>query len=1185
MTTEIKPKRRFWKIGAAIVAIACVALVGVWWSLTRPAVLQQHLDTWLAAHDLHATHLGDIRMHLFGGLVVKELIVAPVPSPQLTTTSHETKRPPTVSVGTAQLAGTLSALASGNYGACELLLNDVNVNVYQEPLAARDAELDALSLIKPEEMRFPEFPLSSLPDIDCRGARVRVFATDTAKPSLIKQWMLHATGAKTAAGYALDVRQQHRADRPLVRLELDQKKRTLAASFDEMSVEVARGMVPSAQVRSLLEQSDFRGDFAVTRAEMHFPVQADAAQPRQEIAVEIAFNDVVLAFPLEDWSAVRAGDPPKLPPHERFVRLNDVTGTIQLRADPRGASAAELTLVGKARGAAIELEAQAAGEHVFANLGSGESLADALTRHAQRVAIRISGAAIPTPPEYPKLFESRALGHVLADFLERYKPTGYCDVDVVWSNPEDGGTGLQGTINVRDATCRYADFPYPFVDARAKLRIDNGKTYVEEVVGRHGSARARLTGTVFMPEAWSGFDLRIEAIRVPLNQDLYRALPPQFLPLWNSISPLALANADVHLWRPTSTREVGPLMPNVEIEADLLSGSLQLDRTRLTNVNGQVRIADGAVQMDGLIGDYSGSSIHVYGTLASDVDAQIEHVSMPFRAYAYPVEISEALLGDSSRSLTIRGIADIYGIGSTQNVENAQAILKGGTLAISDDVARPWEIEGGSIEKTGGNIQIREFSAKRGGEQLGVHGTIRDTPPTRDLDLALELQSATIGATLRKLLPAYADIIQHELGLGGAGKVSLSIRAEGAESNAGQNLAISGAVAAARAKPQRFPYPLRDIHATFETRDGRFIVSECTARTHDDRLVHVRGEGAIQGDGTIADLQVKTEDMAINDILLQSLPEMLAPFVGKIQSGGTISVALDKLLLERADALQMKGNVAFAHVSLIDSLKATDFTGTATGGIQSSGTGAMSANAKVRISRGKIGQFVVTDGTCDVTRPDDDGWLYIENIRGTFGNGMLSGWVKFKPETGDYLVDLALNNVDLAPLLAKEGDVPSNAGKFSASLQLRGDTADPASRSGTALLQINNIPIRGTPIVEPLDRLSPEKSRTSSDLFERAQARLTIRGSQVQVDEIEMFGRGVRYVGAGAWSLKTNQINLRLFGAKPENWPHVAILTDLLEGVNRELAQFRVTGTIAEPVVTVEALPSVGGAIRTILGD
>lgn len=1186
--TDTKPKRRIWKIAAALLALTSLALVGVWWSLTRPAVLRGHLDRWLATHDLTAKSVGDIRMHLFGGLVVDDLTIAPIPQTSSKSDKDKQTPPPTIHVGAAQLAGGISDLAAGEFGNCRLLLDDVNVRVYQEPLAERDATLDALSMIKPSEMRFPEFPLSTLPDVVCRSARVRVYATDTAKPTLIKQWMLLATGAKTDDGYSIDVRQRQRPKQSLVKLTIDQQSRTLAANFDEMSVEVARGAIPIAEVRRFLEQADFRGDFEVRRAEVHFPVAIAKESPRQEITLELGFSDVVLAIPLEDWERVRIGGDAQTPLQDRFLRLQNTHGTVRLEADPQAESTIIVAAQAKLQDSDVELRIEAAGADLFTPSADDEEFGDKVGKYAQRVAIKIANLDIPTRDAFPQLFESRALGHVLADFLERYQPTGVCDVDLAWTNPARGGNGVQGTINVRDATCVYADFPYRFEDASGRLRVNNGETIVEEVVGRHGSAIARLTGKVFMPDSWSGFDLRIQAKNVPLNQDLYRALPPQFLPLWDSIAPLALADADIHLWRPTSTREVGPLLPEVDIHANLLSGSLQLDQSRLRDITGRAHIADGNVYLPGLTGTVDGSTVQIAGTLRGNDANAVTSAAMPFRVYDHPIAFTEQLLPETPRSLAVAAIADVYGVGGTQDAEHATVVFKRGTMTVSDDAARPWQIAAGTLTKTGGYHAIRDFRATRAAERLAASGTIqRDAEKTESptkLDLDLDLQSPFIGGSLQQLLPEYATVIKDELGLSGAGTVALSLKS--AKEDSGKNgLALAGKLSSANAKPRRFPYPLQNVRATFTAGDGRFEISECTAQNDAGRTIRVRGGGALaSGDDTLAELVVNTEEMAVSDVLLQSLPDVLAPFVGKIQRGGTVSVDLDQLLVERSDALQMKGNVAFAHVSLIEGLKATDFTGTAQGQIVSGATGAMAAKASVRIARGKIGNFILTDGTCDILRPAGDGWLYIENIRGNFGNGMLTGWVKFKPESGDYLVDLALKDVDLAPLLA-DGSASRRAGRFSASLQLRGEMSDPGSRRGTALLEINNIPIAGTPIVEPLHDLSPPEAKTSADLFERARGRLAIRGSQVQVEEIEMLGRGVRYVGAGAWSLKSNQINLRLFGAKPENWPRVAILTDLLEGVNRELAQFRVTGTIAEPVVRVEALPSVGGAIRTILGD
>jgi len=66
--------------------------------------------------------------------------------------------------------------------------------------------------------------------------------------------------------------------------------------------------------------------------------------------------------------------------------------------------------------------------------------------------------------------------------------------------------------------------------------------------------------------------------------------------------------------------------------------------------------------------------------------------------------------------------------------------------------------------------------------------------------------------------------------------------------------------------------------------------------------------------------------------------------------------------------------------------------------------------------------------------------------------------------------------------------------------------------------------------------------------------------------------------------MRDDSLSMTLLGARPEHWPRVAVLSDLIEVAGQELLQYRVTGTAASPQVQVEPLHNLTEPLRKLLG-
>ena len=90
-------------------------------------------------------------------------------------------------------------------------------------------------------------------------------------------------------------------------------------------------------------------------------------------------------------------------------------------------------------------------------------------------------------------------------------------------------------------------------------------------------------------------------------------------------------------------------------------------------------------------------------------------------------------------------------------------------------------------------------------------------------------------------------------------------------------------------------------------------------------------------------------------------------------------------------------------------------------------------------------------------------------------------------------------------------------------------------------------------------------------------------GNKLRFSRVDILARDLRLVGYGTWNTQTDAISMTLLGATQDDAPRLFLLTDILESAREELMQYRITGTYAQPHVSVEPLHNLTGPIKDLL--
>jgi hypothetical protein len=102
--------------------------------------------------------------------------------------------------------------------------------------------------------------------------------------------------------------------------------------------------------------------------------------------------------------------------------------------------------------------------------------------------------------------------------------------------------------------------------------------------------------------------------------------------------------------------------------------------------------------------------------------------------------------------------------------------------------------------------------------------------------------------------------------------------------------------------------------------------------------------------------------------------------------------------------------------------------------------------------------------------------------------------------------------------------------------------------------------------------------------FQDARLSFRVDGDDLLFQEIDLRGKAMSMVGAGRVKTPTEMLDLVLLVGSPLRLPRIEVLSEILEGFARELAEVHVEGRLGEPQFRAEVVRSLRKTVATILG-
>ena len=1161
-----------------------VLLVALYVYLTRPDRLRARALEALASLAGEDASVADVAYTPWGGLQLLDLRVGPTRAAAATCGPARYGPFAALRAAHVRIHCDVAGLLRGRLRARDIAVEGLELRILGDPDASSRG-LGSAARPTGRSWQLPGGLDTPLPRIRVDQADVQVWAARAEGARLLRRWLVRGIGSPTDEGYQLEIRPSGGLAPPLAQLNWNRPRHEIEVALDWLDMETVALLLPEAWA-DVGSDWDLRGDLRVERALLGTTKTADWGGRHIGLDLRHAalrFSKLRGSVPVEQAEpAVVAGGPA-----DRFLQFRDMDMTARFEAVAPGDSLVTCEGTGELNEAAAKFRLTTR----TAALASSGRAAD----HLLSAELHVAGLAFPSPEAHGAFVRSGVLPSAVRSFFREYQPRGRLNF---WLRAERTPSSVRGTattpvlayegeLEPLGASCRYGRFPYDFTEAHGRVRFSNAGIQLDGVTGRHGSGLVRADGLVHSSRANAGFDLTFHGTNVPLDADLFVALPPSYQEIWQRAAPLGTCDALVVIGR-TDAAPTGPAAPlDVQMDARLLGGSVLVKPgQRLQGAAGTIGITHGAFELRELTGHLNGGALRIRGTIGSDdgpppqTDVLVEMADAPVQRPA-----------DGGAAVRFAGHVDAWGrvrgAGSAEAPAEQYVVrVKDGVLGCGD-TTDVWEPCAGWARLTGARTDVLAFTAWQQAARLSARGTV---PGTESPGSPAALDLRIDDATMERLVPQFAALdrarFAERLGLSGKGALHLQLRPQTASREPAQPDVVLE-FTSERMKPARLPLDLRaaEVHARIS--GSAVEVSRATAGYGEQGRIRGSGRYEWTADAARGDFQLSAEELTITRDLIAALPAPLRRLLERVSPRGRLRIELTRLQLfgGREQTWQGAGWLDVAEGQLDLGLSLTQFDG------RLSGSGTVYPNqqtdwqAAFSVARGQLAGRPIADWAGQLRRQAGQRWLYVEDLRGRLCDGDMLASARFDPDTSEYELSLTLRNAHFAALLPRRNPTLEAVtdGQADGNLLLRGVAGDSSTRNGAGQLRIRGAAMFQTPVLAQMAQLGPAARQQFDERADALELRFVWQGALLTLTSVEMQSRDVRLIGEGTWNLKTDELELALLAAHPRHWPRLAGLTDLIEKAGQELVQYRVSGTLAGPRVTIEPLYRVTATLRALV--
>ncbi len=759
----------------------------------------------------------------------------------------------------------------------------------------------------------------------------------------------------------------------------------------------------------------------------------------------------------------------------------------------------------------------------------------------------------------------------------------------------------------------HASLPVAISDIAASFTADRSGIACDRLEGHSGSTLVHGSGRLAGWDPLADFDLSFEVERLLVGRHWEPFLPATLASHWSKLLPTGEVDLQARL-----ARRAGQLTRDVAVRCRNLSLTYYRFPYRLDRTVGTVTYRDGAVAMH-LTGQAGGHPVHVEGSLDTSKAGNPGAVEVR----GEDMRIDDALLAalpaagaDVVRRLRATGTFD-FGFRHERGPQHPRGFLNSLGLRLSRCTLAyagfPYPISNvsGSIQMEGKRWTIRDVTGTNDTGVIRCSGVLDADERGRDvLTLDLTGSDVVLEPELRDALPPGMRRIWDDVAPRGSAKFTARIQHEVGERHTEVELEATPEGETVSIEPAWFPYRLERLQGRLSWKDG-ILRFEGVRGVHARTTVSTEGLCRFGSDGSwhVSFTRLAADRFHADHDVLRALPSGLQQAVADIGLKGLLSLdgALDiystaprEIALAGGRTEVIHGPAAAAWDMALDMEQGTLDAGVplehVCGGIRLRGSSdgeawrsfgdvaidtAIWQDLQLTAIRGPL----VLDASgarfgapaAAVSEPGSPQRLTARVAGGTL---QIDAQVAAGP-AGTFTVGIALADVDLARLAADlMGRATTSRGRVQAAIEMSGTRAGTHSFSGRGNVRLRDANLYELPVIVSLLKILRVRApdRTA---FGSSQVDFRIEGPRAYLDTIELSGDAISLVGAGEIDLDS-KINLTFRPLVGESENQLPAMKQLLGGAGGQFVLVHVGGTLAEPVTSTEAFPTLAAAVQRL---
>jgi hypothetical protein len=811
----------------------------------------------------------------------------------------------------------------------------------------------------------------------------------------------------------------------------------------------------------------------------------------------------------------------------------------------------------------------------------------------------------------PRALEQAGPLSTMQRFLTRYRPSGTLGQLTLTASGNLGRiheSQVKGKVVCADVSLLDRTFPYAINHIRGEIDLTESLVTASELSCRHGDVNLTIQGWTRGYGQQREFQYRVTSDNMALDDDLYAALQPSQKRLWDAFQPRGVVGVEYRLMRtgPDDVRRVVTVhLKNTDATYQKLAyplqdltGTLRFDRDSITATDIVSVAGDRRIALAGEVTHRRSEAPLYY------ISIDANNVPLEDTLYdALPPQYQQMC-----RQFDADGVTDVRARVFTRTEANevgpisflADVSLHLDSLKLTSLPLTLSQVEG-KASITPDVLELKRLSGRYADSAVTATGHMQlvgdDGQPVR---LQVTAENVSIDETLVGMLPEPLE--KQIAAFRPGGRSTLAVDYRRADSNAPPDYAVTLECLDNTIAHETFAYPLEGISGTivvdrdtvtFKSLQGRpagVPASDVTPSLQVDGALSLKEHRLVGGQ-----LRGTARDVPLTPALVSLLPTAWAGIYKDLSPRGPLdldirSIDISKVAEDEA-RVEIDGDANFKTCSLNVSGAGSELCGVLRlQNAYSTKAGLLTGRMELDAERFTVRGKALTDLRAEILYDPNRGAWSSRHFLGNCYRGRVLGDLEVG-KTADgvlqYVVDVAFLRVALQPFLlagrrAESAAKSTTSGTMDAVLTLGARIGDGSGRLGLCQVDVIDMQVgKVSPLANLLSVLS--LSEPTDYTFEQMLIDSYLRRDKLLIEEFDMSGRNVAFVGSGTMDLASGQVDLTLT-ARGQRVAAVnpSLLQSLTESLGGAVVRMEVTGSVDHPEVETKTLPLIEDSLRTL---